>query len=247
MYPRDFFETYWRTDIRNEVFVVMPFNDEFNAVWESAIKPAVEDNLLLTKRVDSTVLSGSIITDILDGIAHSKIILADISVMNEGRFAGQRNGNVMYEVGLAHAIRQTTEILLIKSDKEQINFDIAGINVHTYKKDNLSSANLLIDKLIKNLLKEIEQEKSLKVQRAIELLDADSFKYLRDFASEGSFTGPAPKTMGEELVSISNKAALSRLQQLGILAFKFQNNQTYYDLTLFGKALIKKLNLKFVP
>ena len=66
-------------------------------------------------RVNATILFGSIITDILDGIAHSKLVLADISVATTGKWAGQRNGNVMYEVGLAHAVRQSTEVLLIRS------------------------------------------------------------------------------------------------------------------------------------
>ena len=33
----------------------------------------------------------------------------------------------MYEVGLAHAARQNTEVLLVRSDTEEINFDLAGI------------------------------------------------------------------------------------------------------------------------
>ncbi len=99
MYPRDFFDTYWRSEIRDEVFVAMPFHDEFAPVWQDAIVPAIDEDIagpIRARRVDATILSGSIITDILDGIAHAKLILADISVAKCGSWRGQRNGNVMY-------------------------------------------------------------------------------------------------------------------------------------------------------
>ena len=87
MYPREFFDTYWRSEIKDEVFVAMSFHDEFTPVWEMAIRPAIEQGSggqLRARRVNATVLSGSVITDILDGIAHSRLVLADISVARKG-------------------------------------------------------------------------------------------------------------------------------------------------------------------
>ena len=248
MYPREFFDTYWRSEIRDEVFVAMPFHDEFTPIWETAIRPAIEDGSkgqLRGRRVNATVLSGSVITDILDGIAHSRLVLADVSVASQGKWAGQRNGNVMYEVGLAHAVRQSSEILLIRCDDEQINFDIAQINVHRYRRDDLQQARVEISRLVADLIHQIQQEKSLKVQRAIELLDSDAIKYLSDFAVHGPFTGPSPKTMGEELVAISNRAALARLQQLGIVR-AIPLATMAFALTRFGIAVTKSLGLKVI-
>ena len=42
MYPREYFDTYWRGDLKNEVFVIMSFAPEFQPAWEDAIKPAIE-------------------------------------------------------------------------------------------------------------------------------------------------------------------------------------------------------------
>ncbi len=98
MYPRDFLDSYWRPAVRDSVFVAMPFHDEFTPIWRDAIQPAIEQDLqphLQAERVDATTLSGSIITGILDGIAHARVVLADISIAQEGRWKGQRNGNVM--------------------------------------------------------------------------------------------------------------------------------------------------------
>jgi hypothetical protein len=74
MYPRRFFETFWRGDIRKEVFVAMPINNEFNIIYEHAIDPAIRDPSvgMQPKRVDASILSGAIVTDILDGIAHAR-------------------------------------------------------------------------------------------------------------------------------------------------------------------------------
>ena len=113
MYPRRFFDTFWRGDTRKEVFVAMPFNDEFNSIYEEAIDPATTSIGMQSKRVNASVLSGAIVTDILDGIAHATLILADISIMKTGRWKGQRGGNVMYELGLAHAVRPETDVVVV--------------------------------------------------------------------------------------------------------------------------------------
>ena len=246
MYPRDYFETYWRPEIREEVFVAMPFHDEFSSIWSNDIQPAIDDDIqgpIKARRVDATILSGSIITDILDGIAHSKLVLADISIATTGKSAGQRNGNVMYEVGLAHAVRQSTEILLIRSDNEPINFDIAHINIHSYDPKDINATRSRIAHLAKDLLEQIEQEKSLMITKALDGLDSDCIFYIREYAMQGTFIGPEPKTMGEQLVSITNKAALARLQHLGIIKFDVQPNYPapVYYLTNFGKAVAKRI------
>lgn len=246
MYPRDYFETYWRPEIRQEVFVAMPFHDEFNSIWNDCVKPAIDNDIpspIKARRVDATILSGSIITDILDGIAHAKLLLADISVATTGKWAGQRNGNVMYEVGLAHAVRQSTEILLIRSDDEPINFDVAHINIHNYDSKDIDATRLKITNLVNDLLKQIEQEKSLLVTKAIDGLDSDAIRYIKDYGVQGPFGGPEPKTMGEQLISITNKAALARLQHLGIVKCYMQPASPVpaYRLTNFGMAVAKRL------
>jgi hypothetical protein len=75
MYPREYFDTYWRPNLKNEVFVIMSFAPEFGDVWTQAIRPAVEQDTRespFAHRVDATTLAGSIITEILDGIASCK-------------------------------------------------------------------------------------------------------------------------------------------------------------------------------
>ncbi len=249
MYPRHYFDTFWRTELRNEVFVAMSFYDEFRPVWEEAIRLGIENDCpynLTAKRVDVTTISGSVITDIMDGIAHSKVILADISVCAIGAWQGQRNGNVMYEVGLAHALRQNTEVILVRSDNKPINFDLAGITVHHYPRHSMSEARKLFAVLVSESIKQTDQTKSLKVQRAIDAMDADCLQYLKEFSSADAFVGPRPTTMGGELIAISKRLALSRLQNIGIVRClpDIPQHGIAFTWTEFGRAVLK--NLEFL-
>jgi len=224
----------------------MPFHDEFSRVWEHAIRPAVEQDLqppLVAVRVDESLLSGSIVTDILDGIAHARIVLADISVAQTGKWRGQRNANVMYEVGLAHATRQSTEVILIRTDKEEVNFDLAGIRVQSYDKADLPGTRTLIHTLLEDAIRQIDQSKSLQVQKAVDALDADTMEFITRWAAEPGFHGPSPASMGAALLSIIKSAALSRLQTLGVVRCvpNHPSGQAAFFWTEFGNAVIAKL------
>ena len=101
------------------------------------IRPAIEnivvDNVqLIAYRVDNSKTGDSILTDIMDGVAHSRLVLADVSIMGKDPNTGYayRNGNVMYEVGLALACRHPSEVLLIRhkrDEKEAFLFDVSTI------------------------------------------------------------------------------------------------------------------------
>ncbi len=56
-------------------------------------------------------------------------MLADVSVIDEGRYTETpiRNGNVMYEVGMALACRSPSEVLLVRDDSKRFLFDVSTI------------------------------------------------------------------------------------------------------------------------
>ena len=248
MYPRDFFDTYWRPDLVDEVFIAMPFSDEFDPIWQSVIRPAVEKDqskTLSAHRVDATVLAGSVITAILEGVARGRLILADISITTEGKWAGQRNGNVMYEVGLAHAVRQATEVVLIRSDHEPISFDVSGIKIHHYGKDDLPSARKSLGSLINDHLNQIEQFKSLKVQLAIRKLDGDCLKLLNTHGADSHFSDPQPKLQAQEAVFVPKKLAAAKLLDLGITYCEYNHAASLYAYhwTEFGLAVLRELGI----
>jgi hypothetical protein len=134
MHPNAYLQSLWRTELRDQVFVAMSFDPRFNDRFTQVIKPAIEaeplhGHVLEAYRVDNSKTGDSILTDIVDGIAHSRIVLADLSVVDEGRYTDTpfRNGNVMYEVGVALAARQPSEVLLVRDDRKRFLFDVSTI------------------------------------------------------------------------------------------------------------------------
>ena len=246
MHPRDFLDSYWRTGVRDSAFIAMPFHSEFSPIWDDALRPAIEQDLrpsLKAERVDASILSGSIIMEILDGIAHSRVVVADISIAQEGGWKGQRNGNVMYEVGIAHACRQSTEVLLLRSDSEDINFDLAGIRVHSYDRSDVAATRERFARLIADTLDQIDHTKGLQVQKAVDALDADALKFIKSWGKSSCFHGPEPGNMGEVLISITKAAALSRLQSLGIVRCEpaHPSGKPAFFWTEFGKAIVARV------
>ena len=83
------------------VFVLMPFNAQFEPVFE-VIRRAGDEARLKTIRADEIIASGTIIDQIFEGIARSALVVADLTL---------RNQNVMYELGLAHSMNN--EVILL--------------------------------------------------------------------------------------------------------------------------------------
>jgi hypothetical protein len=101
---------------KNQVFVIMQFGNKLlDSAYEGVIKPLIEKYGMNSLRIDEIQDSGTISEQILEAIAASKIIVADLS--------GERP-NCYYETGFAHAIGK--EIILSVNRKDNVHFDLAG-------------------------------------------------------------------------------------------------------------------------
>ncbi len=121
MHPRTFLESFWRNDLRDEIFVAMSFDERYDQRWKEVFVPAIESTPLLGRsmkaiRVNIRRSGDSILTEITNGIAHAQLVLADISVTDEYQVEDKRpwhrNGNVMYEVGIAVAADGRSRLFL---------------------------------------------------------------------------------------------------------------------------------------
>lgn len=231
--------------------MIMSFAPEFKPVWENAIKPAVEvdtDGTPFAHRVDATVLAGSIITEILDGIAHAKLVFADISVCTSGQWKGQRNGNAMYELGLAHALRRPQELVVVRSDHETINFDIAAIKIQDYDISDLAAARGKFSQLLNDGLKQINQVKHLKVTEAVESLDSDTLSLMVSQGKSDFFSVTIPNTTLDVMkqVAAGTKEAVRHMLALGIIRSdtNVAAGPYSYHWTEFGKAVLKKVGIR---
>lgn len=182
MHPRIFLDTFWRYDLRNEIFVAMSFEQKYDTRWHNIFRPAIESVVkgncsFNAVRVDIRKSGDSILTEMMDGIAHSQLVLADISVTDRWSIDGKehytRNGNVMYEVGLALACRQPVEVILLRDDNEMLLFDVSHIPVITFDPMNISHSIELIRGCIKDRLKERQLAKDMKIKTIMESLTDD--------------------------------------------------------------------------
>src|SRR6266542_3542020 len=134
MHPNVFLKTFWRMELKPQVFVAMSFSERYQKRFDDVIAPAISTIAvggvpLEPHRVDLSKTGDSILTDIMEGIAHSQMVIADVSSVGKDSVTGDpyRNGNVMYEVGIALACRQPQEILLIREDNDRFLFDVSTI------------------------------------------------------------------------------------------------------------------------
>ncbi len=113
MYPKDYSLQVIETE-PNTAFVIMPFKKEFEEIYGEICQVCI-DLKIECKRTDEMYSSKSIVETILERIAKSEIIIADLS---------EKNSNVYYELGVAHSLRDEDTVILITSDKENSPFDI---------------------------------------------------------------------------------------------------------------------------
>lgn len=189
MHPQLFLKTFWRMELKPWIFVVMSFGEQYESRFSNIIAPAINsinfDGLRFTPyRVDLSMSGDSILTDIIDGIAHSQLILADVSSVGKDAETGMayRNGNVMYEVGLALACRQSSEVLLVRDDRDDFLFDVSTI---PHMNVDFTKSKSAITNLRRALIERLKEQKYIndaRVQLAIAGLSHIEFKMLKEIA-----------------------------------------------------------------
>lgn len=123
---------------KRQVFVLTPFNEVFNDIYED-VKSIASSTGIPCTRGDEEIKTGNILSHIVQLLLESKIIIANID---------GRNANVFYELGIAHALGKKT--ILISSDLSQVPFDMKTQRIlfYTHKSE-------LKDKLLPYLVSSI--------------------------------------------------------------------------------------------
>ena len=94
-------------------FVLMPFAEEFDGVYTFFIKSVLEDAGFEVVRADEIKGQNNILRDVIEGIARSDLIVADMT---------RANANVFYELGIAHTLRKP--VVHITQSRKDSPFDI---------------------------------------------------------------------------------------------------------------------------
>jgi hypothetical protein len=106
-----------------QIFVIMKLDDpELDSAYKGVITPLGQQFGYKVIRIDDIKNSGNINDQILDSIAESRVILADLS--------GERP-NCYYEAGFAHALGK--EMIFASQKKYKIHFDLASYRFILWK------------------------------------------------------------------------------------------------------------------
>jgi len=100
-------------ELRNECFVVMPFDGLFHTQYDNVIRPAIEDAGLVPLRGDELFGKPHVMADVWNAVRSCRAVLAELS---------GRNANVFYELGLAHAIGKPA--IIITRQEADVPFDL---------------------------------------------------------------------------------------------------------------------------
>lgn len=243
MYPNAFLRTLWQTELRPEVFVAMPFSERYRPRFEQVIQPAVNavlinDVPLGARRVDESKSGDSILTEIIDGIAHAQMVLADVSTVGRDAESGlpYRNGNVMYEVGVALACRQSQEVLLVRDDQDDCLFDVSTIPHMTIDFADVAVAReKLRDELISRL-KERHLLHDARVRQAVHSLSREEVARLRQIADNTPNSVWGVTSKGVDLIHLT---AIPRLLDKGLImvAGEFEDGTVAYRETDIGRVV----------
>lgn len=108
-------------DRQPTAFVIMPFDDDFDAVYDEFIKATLENIGFLVSRADTHLHMENVMRSVVRGINDASLVVADLSLPNE---------NVYYELGLAHALDRP--VVLLTEHLEELPFDLRSYRVIEY-------------------------------------------------------------------------------------------------------------------
>lgn len=211
-----------------QAFVAMSFDPSFQSRWESTLKPGIEAAGLKALRIDANFVSDSILTEILDGISRSKLVIVDITTMP----GGFRNANVMYELGIAHATRLPEEVIILRSDADPLPFDTSQFRVLTLPSTEDESAGRdFVTAACIGATDAIEDARRISVREVGASLSAMDFEGLLDAMADGGFRHPKLTTVGQLVGGTEKASAISRLLQLGLIERSLFPHFTTLDLS----------------
>lgn len=242
MYPKYFFERFWEGEQKNQIFVGTAFDSSIDERFSLIDSIAKELGFEKAFKVGLDSEANSINDKIFDAIANSKMLIFDLSDDDRKNYI---NHNVIYELGIAQAIREPSDIIIIRKKTEEpikLPFDIQGININFF--ENQLTKEFLKSKL-DDSIKNQEWHKSKRVKVAAESLDENGLMLMSNI-------GIRPKGFNHfnsSGLNIRQKDSLLRLIDLGIVKFAYAIEQGKwveyaYHWTSFGYEVMKHVGLK---
>ena len=121
-------------------FVVMPFGGLFDDIYREIYAPAIREAGLEPLRADDIYDNQPIIQDIKQAIRDAALVLAEVS---------DRNPNVNYELGMAHALEK--EVVIVTARSEDVPSDYRHMRYIRYHSGGIGWDRKLTDELTATL------------------------------------------------------------------------------------------------
>jgi hypothetical protein len=106
---------------QTDVFVLMPFSDNFRPIYTDHIVPAINSAGLTVSRADEYLTTNPIMSDVWAAIVGCGVVVAECT---------GRNSNVFYEIGVAHTLGKP--VVLITQNSDDIPSDVRQIKYIRY-------------------------------------------------------------------------------------------------------------------
>ena len=261
MHPNYFLENLWSKPILPEVFVAMSFdpvaNDRYDNIFYPAITQTAHAGTSLTpNRVDKRRSGESILTEVVDGVAHSQLILIDVTVQHRykdarGKSVHSFNDNVMYEAGLAMACRSSTEVMLVRDKhgsivEERTPFDLFHIPYTTFDSTDVDASVASLILLMSDRLRELDIIRGIRFDRAMRSLTPSDLEFLTDERVRMAVTDLTLSVSPEHNGLASNMAVTSLLNkgviELVSIIDTSGRQSPQYRPTQLGAQIISDLN-----
>lgn len=113
------------SQFKADVFMVMPFSADFNAIYQDIIIPTVTGlNMSIKRGDDFTSTRGSIMEEVWAALNACRFIIAEITTPNP---------NVYYELGIAHTLNKPAVLITQATQPEEVPFDIRHLRYLQYE------------------------------------------------------------------------------------------------------------------
>lgn len=127
-----------RSQFQSDIFMIMPFRERFNQVYENIVIPtAAELNLTIKRGDDFASTRGSIMQEVWSALNACRLVIAEVTDIN---------ANVYYELGIAHTLGKPTILITQQTDFEQVPFDIRHLRFIVYN-DTIEGGQKLEEEL----------------------------------------------------------------------------------------------------
>jgi len=126
-----------RSQFQSDIFMIMPFRERYDAVYNEVIRPVTAElNLSIKRGDDFSSTQGSIMQEVWAAIHGCRLVIAETTA---------NNPNVYYELGIAHMLGKPAILLTQMQHVDQIPFDIRHLRFLIYDEAAPDYSKLTVD------------------------------------------------------------------------------------------------------